>query len=431
MYFNLKKHNTNGISYKDDGQIPKSKIKDGKIINSNITFKKSYKLKIRASKVLNKKRSIKKETLSFSKDITLLDAIKIASKRYDELMEMLSEDIFKNDPANILKPNMLFEDAWEFVRSKEDEIGKDNSIEKQFYKNWLQSLYKKPLNKIAPNDIKDIANMLKKAGRADRTQRRAYQVVNYIYSEINKSTTEFVLVSPASMKGLPPLGNKSNLELSLENSKKTAKALRDYPISPFREVFMWLLRGRRRGEVLNLKWEDIDFKEQTYTIKEISNKAGVNMTYKLSKRLINTLETFSNPEDFKAMKGYVFKSLKKDDEHLNIDSLRNHWKRVRADNDFPFERMHDIRKLLSEYLMNQMLQNDNVVDSVLGHIPSGIASRYATIKNTTVGSIVDKALDGLLGEKTKNEEVDMQKLEQLQKLFPDKPIDDLIIFLKK
>ena len=44
MYFNLKKHNTAGITYKDDGQVPKGKISDGKIVNSNITFKKHFKL---------------------------------------------------------------------------------------------------------------------------------------------------------------------------------------------------------------------------------------------------------------------------------------------------------------------------------------------------------------------------------------------------
>ena len=118
---------------------------------------------------------------------------------------------------------------------------------------------------------------------------------------------------------------------------------------------MWLLHGRRRGEVLALKWDD---------------------------------------------------------------------------NGFPFTRMHNLRKLLGEYLMSQMLQNDNVVDTVLGHIPSGIASRYATIKNTTVGSIVDTALDGLLDEK-KTEQIDSEKLKQFQALFPEKSIEQLMMFLKE
>jgi uncharacterized protein (DUF2344 family) len=61
---------------KDDGQIPSSKIVDGQIVNTNITFTKPYKIQVRASKVLNAKRSINKETMTFDKNKTLLDAIK-------------------------------------------------------------------------------------------------------------------------------------------------------------------------------------------------------------------------------------------------------------------------------------------------------------------------------------------------------------------
>jgi integrase len=322
---------------------------------------------------------------------------------------------------------MTFESAWQLIRNKETKNGKDNSTEIQFYNNWLQPIYTKPLNKIAPNDIRDIANTLKNANRSDRTQRRTYQVVNYIYSEINKSTTEFVLISPASMKGLPPLRNKSNLDLPLEKSKAVAQSLRNYPVSPYREVFMWLLHGRRRGEVLALKWEDINFEDRTYTIKEISNKAGINMTYKLSNRLFATLEALVGIKKIDKMKGFVFKS-SDNKKPLCEATLRNHWKRVSDDNQFPFTRMHDLRKLLSEYLMNQMLQSDNIVDTVLGHIPSGIASRYATMKNTTVGPIVDAALDGLLDE-NKVIEVDDEKLKQLQAMFPEKSIEHLSMFL--
>jgi integrase len=191
---------------------------------------------------------------------------------------------------------------------------------------------------------------------------------------------------------------------------------------------MWLLHGRRRGEVLALKWEDINFEDRTYTIKEISNKAGINMIYKLSNRLFATLEVLAGIKKIDKMKGFVFKS-PDNKKPLCEATLRNHWKRVSDDNQFPFTRMHDLRKLLSEYLMNQMLQSDNIVDTVLGHIPSGIVSRYATMKNTTVGPIVDAALDGLLDE-NKIIEVDDEKLKQLQLMFPEKSIEQLSMFLK-
>ena len=51
MYFNLKNYITSGITYIEDGQVTSSKIKEGKIVNTNITFKKPYKLEIRVSVV--------------------------------------------------------------------------------------------------------------------------------------------------------------------------------------------------------------------------------------------------------------------------------------------------------------------------------------------------------------------------------------------
>ena len=43
MKFDLKKYNTSGLNYVDDGQILPTKIKDNKIVSSNIIFKKPYK----------------------------------------------------------------------------------------------------------------------------------------------------------------------------------------------------------------------------------------------------------------------------------------------------------------------------------------------------------------------------------------------------
>lgn len=90
LKFDLKKVNTSGLSYKNDGQILSSKIKDDSIINSNITFTKPYKIQVRASKMINGKRIQSKKIITFDPNTTLLDAIKKASKVYENLMDELS-----------------------------------------------------------------------------------------------------------------------------------------------------------------------------------------------------------------------------------------------------------------------------------------------------------------------------------------------------
>jgi hypothetical protein len=54
---------------------------------------------------------------------------------------------------------------------------------------------------------------------------------------------------------------------------------------------------------------------------------------------------------------------------------------------------------------------------------------YSKNINTTVGFIVDTALDSLL-EENKVEKINNDKLKQLQILFPEKSIEQLMMFLK-
>lgn len=109
LRFDLKKVNTSGLYYKNDGQIPSSKIKNNKIINSNITFTKPYKIQVRASKMIDGKILPKKKTLNFSPSETLLNAIKKASKTYEHMMDNLSS--YKVNQEEFSK-TMLYKDVF-------------------------------------------------------------------------------------------------------------------------------------------------------------------------------------------------------------------------------------------------------------------------------------------------------------------------------
>ena len=163
MYFNLK-NNTVGITYKDDGQVPKGKTRDGKIVNSNITFKKPFKLQIRASKMIDGKKTIKKKTITYPVNTTLLNAIENASKIYKEMMIDIENNVMIEKTE--LHPAMLFSEAFEaYVNYKEEEY-KSNSTKTDynskgayaFYDNYLKPIHKRPLNQIKPRDITALKN---------------------------------------------------------------------------------------------------------------------------------------------------------------------------------------------------------------------------------------------------------------------------------
>lgn len=424
LVFALKKVNTSGLSYKDDGQISSSKIKDGKIINSNVTFKKPYKILVRASKMLDGKRKQIKKTITFESSTTLLDAIKKSSKVYEEFMNQLSNSAFKKQDFSA---EMLYEDVFQLyldykVAQYEARADKNSYKKKdieQFHNKWLQALLSKPIGMIDEEDIQKTTVVIKRAGLSERTSRKVYQFVNPVFKFFNMKAAKFGIniPSPAKQQDLPPLNNERGLDLSIDDIKKIFNELNNYPLTPVREIFMFLMHGRRFGEVITLAWKDIDFTNRTYTIRGLNNKARVDMTYHLSDRLVTCLDSLGVRES-----GYVFTQVKNTNKHYSDRTMRNHWKQPIV--------MHQIRNCIGMYLQNELEYGIDIVEAILGHKQNKkVTNRYAKINYTTIGRIVDEMLDDIFNEHRLEKDNTNEKLKQLQVLFPEKSFEQLKAFL--
>ena len=425
LHFDLKKHKTAGITYKNDGQILKSKIKDGKIVNSNITFKKSYKLQVRASKMMEGKKTIKKKTITYPITTTLLDAIGNASKVYKEMMIYI-----ENDPTKLsaeLNENMKFCAAFDaYVENKKQEY-KSNSSKNDynakgayaFYDKYLKDIHNKPINQIKPRDITSLKS--KMVGKSDRTKLCVHQYVNPVYVFINDNSEDNVK-SPAKIhKKDRNWDNTRDFNLSTDEIKKLFKQLKNYPASPFRELFMWLMHGRRRNEVLSLQWSDIDLTKKTYTIQATNNKARISMTYKLTDRLLDTLNVLSGEKSIKEMKGNVFRGIKNKEKALDITITRKHW--IDLETGIV---LHQIRSCIVHYLKNVHNVSNELSGFILGHTQSStVTERYGVYGYDTLNDALSLMLDDVFDDVKPVDD----KLKQLQALFPNKTKEQLEVFL--
>ncbi len=426
MKFNLKKYNTSGLSYVNDGQIITTKIKDNEIISSNIAFIKPYKIQIRAAKMINGKRNQIKKTITFESIVTLLDALKQSSKIYEQLMDQLSNSAFQKQDFS---SEMLYEDVYQLyldykVAQYEARADKNSYYRKdteQFHNKWLKPLLSKPIGMIDEEDIQKATVRIKRAGLAERTSRKAYQYVNPVFKFFNMKAAKFGIniPSPAKQQDLPPLNNERGLDLSIDEIKEVFKELRNYPVTPVREIFMFLMHGRRFGEVITLEWQDVDLKNNTYTIKALNNKARIDMTYHLSQRLLDSLDSIGVKDD-----GYVFTKINNKNEHYSENTIRNHWTQPIV--------IHQIRNCIGMYLQNELEYGIDIVEAILGHKQNKkVTNRYAKINYTTIGKVVDEMLDDIFDEKIIEEDNnDDEKLQQLKSLFPEKSIEQLKIFLE-
>ncbi len=425
MKFNLKKYNTSGITYKDDGQIPKNKIKEGEITNTNsIVFEKPYKLQIRASKMIDGKRLNNKKTMTFPITITLLDAVKEASRVYDEMMSSMNNMVVEND----LQPSTLFSKVFGmYVESKVKEHDGDLSKKpydkkgtNQFLIKWLSPIANKRMDEIKPRDIDNLRDRMKdKNGNhlSMRTKLAIHQYVNPIYTYF-RLNSDYELKSPAMiLKKHKVVSNTRSFDLSIDEIASLFKELKDYPITPVREIFMWLMHGRRRNEVLSLEWSDIDLDKNTYTIQAQNNKARIAMTYTLSDRLRATLEVIGIKQ-----KGLVF-------NHFSHSTLRGHWDRLVTNKDKTKRYdlvLHQLRSCVIQYLKNKHGVSNELSGFVVGHTQtSSVTERYGTYGYKKLNDTLNLMLDEVFDEAPKVDE----KLKQLQIMFPDKSMDQLQLFL--
>ncbi|WP_419768230.1 tyrosine-type recombinase/integrase [Arcobacter sp.] len=430
--FNLKKYNTSGLSYKDDGQIPTQKIQNGKIINTNsIPFIAPYKIQVRASKMVNGKRTNIKRILEYSPTKTLLEAIKESSLIYNKLMAEIN---IQKHKKNELTENSLFSSVWaqylnykvEQYKGRDDKTKFDRKEKEGFYTNYLEnSLANKPVNQVTHEDLIKIISKMKnkRTGKplSERTKRKVYQFINPVYKFLKMRRIH--IDSPATMDGLPPLDNTRKIDLSIDEIKDLFLKLKNYEYSPFREVFIWLMHGRRTNEVLTLKWENIDLKKDIYTIKKTNNKARVDMSYILTPRLKNTLITLGIKN-----KGYVFTALTDQSKPLSDDTVRVHWEKLNLTIV-----KHQIRNCIQVYLKNEHAISRDIVDSIIGHKQSvNVGDRYGNyqeqILSNTLNLMLDEIFDDEFSKKIeKNYE---EKIEKLKAIFPEKSKKELENIIK-
>ena len=383
----------------------------------NIAFIKPYKIQIRAAKMINGKRNQIKKTITFELTVTLLDALKQSSKIYEQLMDQLSNSAFQKQDFS---SEMLYEDVYQLYldykvaqyEARADKNSYNRKDIEQFHNKWLKPLLSKPIGMIDEEDIQKATVRIKRAGLAERTSRKAYQYVNPVFKFFNMKAAKFGIniTSPAKQRGL---------DLSIDEIKEVFKELRNYPVTPVREIFMFLMHGRRFGEVITLEWQDVDLKNNTYTIKALNNKARIDMTYHLSQRLLDSLDSIGVKDD-----GYVFTKINNKNEHYSENTIRNHWTQPIV--------IHQIRNCIGMYLQNELEYGIDIVEAILGHKQNKkVTNRYAKINYTTIGKVVDEMLDDIFDEKIIEEDNnDDEKLQQLKSLFPEKSIEQLKIFLE-
>ena len=262
-------------------------------------------------------------------------------------------------------------------------------------KNWSEDLeskynyyYNKHLKKLSNLKVKDVkpahfTNLNISVNHlALRTQKKAYEILQPLFALAVED--EIIAKSPIKKSHVPvrkQIEEKKVISNAEEKYRKVYAAINqlfgtndiiqidkvqtiECHLNPHHKaLFLFGFHGRRRGEVTNLHWEDINFSTNTYIIRGENSKVNTDMLFTLP---IDVKEALS---EFQDTTGKVF----------NVKVVYRHYEKIRlmtGINEFSYHWMRN----LSVSALSAMGADLTHLTAMLGHTDSSTLKKYLSLQ---------------------------------------------------
>lgn len=260
---------------------------------------------------------------------------------------------------------------------------------------WKQELGSYLLSDIKPNLLSQKRDNLLSSPTCKNKPRSPTTVVRYLASlshafSVALRDWEWVQENPILKISKPKISNERTRFLSDEERMKLVKACQEseskglYPV-----VILALSTGMRRGEILNLKWSDIDLERGAILLQTTKN--GEHRFVPLVGIALGLLKSrYAN----QSTNSLVFSA---PHSPLKPIDIRSAWETALEKAGISNFRFHDLRHTAASYLaMNQASLLE--IGTLLGHKTVQMTKRYAHLSNAHIQLLSTKLNRSLLGE---------------------------------
>ncbi len=366
---------------------------------ANKLINKTFKIQLRTR--VDGKRG--KKTFSFeSHKITFLKAIEdVASKRTQTRDTLRDKGTLRKQkkietPVKIQKT--FKEEIEPFLSTKSIEV-RDNTI--SAYKTALNT-HSKPLHDMYIDEIQiiDIQKIISKyvKTKAPATVQLFERTLRVFLKDLKAPVT----LEWSDLK-LPEVDNLKKYTLKLQDTKKIIACMRAYSgttvngetfyvFEEIKNIFTFLLTGRRINEVLGLKYTDIDFENNTFTIPPARAKGKVELKFNIDDNLLQTIKS-------QARLNHIDLNTEQPDKILFDycrETPRYHFQKLLVSMGLPKLRLHDIRHMLASTL----IQNEVAIADVsvmLGHSSIKTTEKRYANKSPDQATRATDALNDIVG----------------------------------
>lgn len=299
-----------------------------------------------------------------------------------EKLEKLKEECGRT--AEKLKPDMPFGewiDFWyQYFSSPKLRPTTQATYENRIYGHIIPSIGKIPLSKLTQNDLQQFYAKLKRTGRkvnvelkgtgvSDRMVRSCHALCR---SSLEKAVEEGLITrNPSIGCKLPP---KKNGEMKVLTQNEIVRLLNQAYDEGYYEMFLLeLTTGMRRGEILGLKWRDLNLETGELNIKRQLTTKGISVP-----KTKSSIRTILLPPDMlellREMKktakyDWIFPSPVKEGEPRNPTAITKRFRLMLERAHCKHVRFHDLRHTFATMALENGM-DVKTLSAMIGHVSS-------------------------------------------------------------
>ena len=258
-------------------------------------------------------------------------------------------------------------------------LGTKPQMQRSRLKHWLNHMGEMPINDIDKDDI--AAGLDKLPNEFSNATINKYKkltsvVFNYGIRELGltENPTRYI-------RSLPEKKGRTRY-LSDNERNRLFKACR---ASKWEKLYLLVLMaittGARRGELLSLRWNDIDFERRTAYVSTTKN--GQPKVLPLTDSVIRELQLFNKNDS-----SLIFASKVKENVAY---CFTKPWKKALEDGEIEDFRFHDLRHSCASYLAQSGASLLEIAD-VLGHKQISVTKRYAHLCIEHKSSLINRVM---------------------------------------
>ena len=328
-----------------------------------------------------------------------------ANQKADEYIRNLKLGLLNDNQLytiNVLLPKWLFD-----VKKNELKASSFESYESTF-RNYIKPylIADLPINDLKSLKVQEFYNKLSKDDISPNNIKKVHKLLRQFFSYTEKEG--YVLKNPCINVTLPK--NKKEVENIITERKTKFQYFNEDEIKQILELFkntryeniikFALGTGMRKGEILGLQWQDIDFKnKEIHVIHNLSYIANINKdtrSYKtvlqtpksensiriipMSEKIYNLLNSLDKNSNF------VFSSR---GSHFDIKWTEKFWNKTLKGTNLEGKKFHDLRHTFATMLL---LNGANLIQikELLGHSSVKITEMYLDALPKSKTEIVNK-----------------------------------------